>query len=107
MIGRAVAQAVSRWLPIVAAWVRPGQSIWDLWWTKWHWGWFSPSTSVSPPNHSTNFPINITTRDWDNRPIGGHSAECTHLDSTVHYSNFKKKTNFHSCGLGSIPCRFM
>jgi hypothetical protein len=27
-----------------------------LWWTKWHWGRFSPSTSVSPANlHSTNF----------------------------------------------------
>jgi hypothetical protein len=22
-----------------------GQVMWDLWWTKWHWGWFSPSTS--------------------------------------------------------------
>jgi hypothetical protein len=29
---------------------------WDLWWTKWHWGRFSPSTSVSPANlHSTNY----------------------------------------------------
>jgi hypothetical protein len=26
-----------------------------LWWTKWHWGRFSPSTSVSPANsHSTD-----------------------------------------------------
>jgi hypothetical protein len=30
--------------------------MWDLWWTKWRWGKFSPSTSVSPVNlHSTNF----------------------------------------------------
>jgi hypothetical protein len=30
--------------------------MWDLWWTKWRWGMFSPSTSVSPANlHSTNF----------------------------------------------------
>jgi hypothetical protein len=29
--------------------------MWDLWWTKWHWGSFSPSTSVSPANsHSTD-----------------------------------------------------
>jgi hypothetical protein len=29
--------------------------MWDLWWTKWHWGRFSPSTSVSPASlHSTN-----------------------------------------------------
>jgi hypothetical protein len=24
--------------------------MWDLWWTKWRWGRFSPSTSVSPTN---------------------------------------------------------
>jgi hypothetical protein len=30
--------------------------MWDLWWTKWHWGRFSPSTSVSPANsHSTGY----------------------------------------------------
>jgi hypothetical protein len=29
--------------------------MWHFWWTKWYWGWFSPSTSVSPVNsHSTN-----------------------------------------------------
>jgi hypothetical protein len=29
--------------------------MWDLRWTKWHWGRFSPSTSVSPANcHSTD-----------------------------------------------------
>jgi hypothetical protein len=38
---------------------RPGSSpslvMWDLWWTKWCQGRFSPSTSVSPANlHSTN-----------------------------------------------------
>jgi hypothetical protein len=32
-----------------------GQVMWDLWWTKWHWGRFSPGTSVSPVNsHYTN-----------------------------------------------------
>jgi hypothetical protein len=25
--------------------------MWDLWWTKWRWGRFSPSTSVSPATH--------------------------------------------------------
>jgi hypothetical protein len=54
--GRAIAQAVSRWLPTAAA---RGSSLglvmWDLWWTKWRWGRFSPSTSVSSANlHSTN-----------------------------------------------------
>jgi hypothetical protein len=34
----------------------PGQVIWDLWWTKWYWGRFSPSTSVSPANpHSSDY----------------------------------------------------
>jgi hypothetical protein len=29
--------------------------MWDLWWIKWNWGMFSPSTSVSPANsHSTD-----------------------------------------------------
>jgi hypothetical protein len=28
--------------------------MWDLWWTKWRWGRFSPNASVSPANsHST------------------------------------------------------
>jgi hypothetical protein len=34
--------------------------MWDLWWTKWYWGRFSPSTKVSPANpHSTNCSILI------------------------------------------------
>jgi hypothetical protein len=39
-----------------------GIVVWDLWWTKWLWNRFSPSTSVSPANlHSTNFSIIIIT----------------------------------------------
>jgi hypothetical protein len=53
-VGRATAQAVSRRLPNAAARVR-AQVMWDLWRTNWHWGKFSPSTSVSPANsHSTD-----------------------------------------------------
>jgi hypothetical protein len=60
---------------------RPG-SMWGLWWTKRHWGTFSPSTSVSLANHhSTNLSIIIITRGWHNRPISGRSAEWTQLDS--------------------------
>jgi hypothetical protein len=34
--------------------------MWDLWWTNWRWGRFSPSTWVSLANlHSTNCSINI------------------------------------------------
>jgi hypothetical protein len=40
--GRAIAQAVSRGLPTAAVGSSPGQVMWDLWWTKWHWGRLSP-----------------------------------------------------------------
>jgi hypothetical protein len=35
--------------------ILPGQSMWDLWWTKWHWDrFFPPSSSVFPCQfHST------------------------------------------------------
>jgi hypothetical protein len=46
----------------------PG-SMWGLWWTKRHWGRFSPSTSVSPANHSTNFSPIIINRGWRNRSL--------------------------------------
>jgi hypothetical protein len=50
-LGRAIAQAVSRWLPTAAArGSSQGLVMWDLWWTKWRWGRVSPSTSVSPAN---------------------------------------------------------
>jgi hypothetical protein len=53
--GRAIAQAVSRWFSTAAARIRAQR---DLWWTKWCWGRFSPSTSVSPAYlHSTNFSV--------------------------------------------------
>jgi hypothetical protein len=43
---------------------RPGSGKWDLWWTKWSRGRFSPSTLVSPAKtvHSTNFSILTITR---------------------------------------------
>jgi hypothetical protein len=53
-------------------WLDPGSrpgSMWDLWWTNRQWGRFSPSISVSPANHSTNFSIIIFTRGWHNRPL--------------------------------------
>jgi hypothetical protein len=60
-----------------------------LWWTKWHWSRFFPSTSVSLANyHSTNFSIIIIIQGWHNGPIGGHNAEWTQLD----YTNKKKFT---------------
>jgi hypothetical protein len=62
--GRAIAEAVSRWLPTATARVRARLSQVGLWWTKWRRGRFSPSTSVSPANtvHFTTFPILTITR---------------------------------------------
>jgi hypothetical protein len=58
MLGRAIAQAVSRWLPTAAVrdW-KPDLGMWDLWWDKVALGRFSPSTSVSPAIvvRSTNY----------------------------------------------------
>jgi ribosomal protein L37AE/L43A len=55
--GRAIAQAISRWLPTVAARVRA--RVWSCGICGGHSGArgrFSPSTSVSPANlHSTNY----------------------------------------------------
>jgi hypothetical protein len=79
---RAVAQAVSRWFPIMAARVR--------FWVE-HVGFVVDETVLgqvfseyfsSPANHSTNFSIIIITRGWHNRSIGGRSSERTQLDST-------------------------
>jgi hypothetical protein len=50
--GRAMAQAVSRRPPTAEARVRSrGQSMWDLWWTKWHWDRFSPVNFIPPVLH--------------------------------------------------------
>jgi hypothetical protein len=46
--------------------------MWDLWWTKWRWGRFSPSTSVSLsifiPSTSSQSPLLIIW-GWYNRPV--------------------------------------
>jgi hypothetical protein len=63
--GRAVAQRLDAGIP-------PRR-----WWTMRHWGRFSPRTSVSPANYSTDFSIIIITRDWHNRPLSGRSVEWT------------------------------
>jgi hypothetical protein len=55
--------------------------MWDLWWTKWHGGRFSPSTLVSPANsHSTTYStliiiIIIIIRGWYNKQNGGTTCK--------------------------------
>jgi hypothetical protein len=56
--GRAIAQAVSRWLPTAAVrGSKPDLGMWDLWWDKVALGRFSPNSSVSPAIvvRSTNY----------------------------------------------------
>jgi hypothetical protein len=73
ILGRAVAHAVSQWLPTAA--VRVRARVWSceiLWWTEWRWGRFSPSTSVSllifiPPIAPKSPPSIIW--GWYNRPV--------------------------------------
>jgi hypothetical protein len=75
-LGRAIAQAASRWFPTAAA--RVQTRVWSsgVCGTKWRWGRFSPSTSVSPVNlYSTKFSIIIITRGRNNRPFSGRLAE--------------------------------
>jgi hypothetical protein len=57
-----------------------------LWWTKWRRGRFSPSTSVSPAIHSTNFSILTITRGRYNRPVSGRRPSGPSLDPTPHYA---------------------
>jgi hypothetical protein len=62
--------------------------MWDLWWTEWHWGRFSPSISVSPANfHSADCSTSIIyhpaiTRGWYNRSVSGRRTKWTRSHST-------------------------
>jgi hypothetical protein len=73
----------------------PGLVKWDLWWTKWRWGTFSLSTSVSPANlHSTKFSINTITRAGTMDHSVADMPSGPSMDSTLHYANCYKLINF-------------
>jgi hypothetical protein len=78
--GRAIAQAVSRWLPTTAVrGSKPDLGMWDLWWDRVALGRFSPNTSVSPAivvrstNYSTITLIYHPGKMY-NRPMYGRST---------------------------------
>jgi hypothetical protein len=72
--------------------------MWDLWCTKWRWGRFSPSTSVSPANlYPTKFSILTITRDRYNRPVNGRPAVWTKFG--LHLSPCELKKLATSYGL--------
>jgi hypothetical protein len=91
VLGRAIAQAVSRWLPTAAARVHVRAD---------HVGFVVDKAALGqvlskyldfPCQSSFHqfFSIIIITRGWHNRPIGGSSAEWTQSESTPHYTNNK------------------
>jgi hypothetical protein len=67
--------------------------MWDLWWTKLHWGRFPPSTSASLvyfhfTDCSTFIIIIIIIRGWYNRSINGQRVECTTQQETKRKKHF-------------------
>jgi hypothetical protein len=88
--GRAIAQAVRRWLPTAAARVRVWAACGICGRQSGIEGGFLRALRFSLANHSTNFfiIIIIITRGWHN--ISCRSAEWTQLNSTPHYTNVKK-----------------
>jgi hypothetical protein len=64
----------------------PGHVMWDLWWTKWRWGRFSSSTSVSP--------------------VSFHSINCSTI-TTVYHLGLAEQTSMAAVpsGLGLTPLR--
>jgi hypothetical protein len=67
--------------------------MWDLWWTKWHRGRFSPSTSASSANsHSTDCSTLIIYHPGlaiiYNRPVSGRRTKWTQSHPTPR--NLKK-----------------
>jgi hypothetical protein len=76
--GRAIAEAVRRWLPTAAVRVQSRVlSSGICGGPQWRRGRFSPSTLVSPAIHSTKFSILTITRGRYNRPVNGRRAEWT------------------------------
>jgi hypothetical protein len=91
-IGRAITQAVSRWLPTTAVRVRTRSGHVGFVVDKVALGQVFSEYFGSPANHlSTEFSVIRITRGRYNRQIGGGGAEWTQLDSTPNYSNLRKK----------------
>jgi hypothetical protein len=72
----------------------PGQVVWDLWWTKWHWGRFYPSTSVSPASSSFYQQLHIHHLSFGAGTIGQILADVpSGLSFTPPQETKKKKKN--------------
>jgi hypothetical protein len=72
--GRAIAQAVSRWLPTAAVrGSKPDLGMWDLWWDKVALGRVSPVIVVRSTNYST-ITLMYHPGKMCNRPMCGRST---------------------------------
>jgi hypothetical protein len=71
----------------------PGQVMWDLWWTKWHWGSFSRVLTFPPANsHSidcTTFVV-MYHPGWYNRLISGRRTKWSQSHRTRRNKRKKK-----------------
>jgi hypothetical protein len=56
--------------------------MWDLWCRKWHWGRFSPSTSVSPANNAPHSSSSSVIWGWYNRLVSGRRPKWTQSHPT-------------------------
>jgi hypothetical protein len=72
---------------------RPGQSMWYLWWIKWHWDRFFSDfflffpVNIIPLWHSTHTHTHTHTQiciiwEMNNRPVGGRSSDIEFTPST-------------------------
>jgi hypothetical protein len=97
VVGCAIAQAVSRWIPTTAA-ARVQTRVWSSGICGGRSGRFSPSTSVSPANlHSTKFSIIIITQGRYNRSFSGRRAEWTQLGLHPPLCELKKTVVPQTC----------
>jgi hypothetical protein len=94
--GRAIAQAVSRWLPTAAARVRP--RVWSSGICGGQSGagvGFLRVLRFPLPNHSTKFSILTITRGRYNRPINGRRADWTQFGLHPPLCKLKKKEDIN------------
>jgi hypothetical protein len=78
-----------------------------LWWTKWLWSRFSPSTSVSYANlYFTKFSMITISRGRYHRPLSGQRAEWTQYALHPLTMRIKKKINQNTVRLNIIVNAF-
>jgi hypothetical protein len=99
------------WLPVchcVGAHLHPGQSIWDLWWTEWHWDRFFLSSVVFPIRYHSTVALHthISSGEWTIVMLVDEDQRHSLTPSTCAWSAFGT-INFRCLGgvcCGHISC---